>query len=167
MNYKHLFHPAAIIILMITAMPASRADIPATVNDAGKTWEVEIVKSATKEVVLRDTLHSSSFLLPNLQANVEYFVRVRTKTFVYSGWTASEVFVRELSTEIHATASDSFRYTSSGGTMVITADRDAVLPLFTVDGRLIRLLRLSKGTTEALHIPPGIYLIDRQKVIVK
>ncbi len=52
-----------------------------------------------------------------------------------------------------------------GNKLTFRASQDSVLPIYGVDGRLYRLYKLSAGT-EQISLPLGIYIINKQKIVV-
>lgn len=53
------------------------------------------------------------------------------------------------------------------GTISIHANDAALLPIYSVTGRLIRTVSVQSGLTEVDNIPAGIYIVAKQKVLVK
>lgn len=52
-----------------------------------------------------------------------------------------------------------------GNKLTFRATENSVLPIYGVDGRLYRLYKLSAGT-EQISLPLGIYIINKQKIVV-
>jgi hypothetical protein len=162
---KYLFHLAALLFVSTGWALPLKANIT---GDGSRLWEIEIVHNDTKQTVLRDTLADNAFLLSGLQPGAAYFARVRTKTVVYSDWTASDVFVTSPATRIDAPAGGSFRIVSAdGGSIVITTDRQETVCLYTPDGRPVRTVALAKGENVLSGLKRGLYLVNHLKTIVK
>lgn len=54
----------------------------------------------------------------------------------------------------------------NGGTLTLQSGGDAVVPVYGVDGRLYRVLRLSSGI-QNVSLPQGVYIINKQKIVVR
>lgn len=56
-------------------------------------------------------------------------------------------------------------YSISGGIEVV-ASQAAQINIYAVDGRLVRSVMLNEGHNSITGIAPGLYLVNRTKVIV-
>lgn len=74
------------------------------------------------------------------------------------------------STDIRSLVTNSSDFTitnDSNGTLLIQSDGNRSLNIYSVDGRLVRRVQLSKGENNIERLTKGIYIIDNQKVIVR
>ncbi len=55
---------------------------------------------------------------------------------------------------------------TTGGVLVIDTPRSCTVPVYGVDGRLIRTLRLVEGTNEVGSLPRGAYIVQGVKVVM-
>ena len=53
-----------------------------------------------------------------------------------------------------------------GRVLTITSLEAATLPIYTADGRLVRMLDVMPGTT-TVTLPAGIYIVNRTKVVIQ
>ena len=54
-----------------------------------------------------------------------------------------------------------------GGTLRITSDCDTTLSLYSLDGSIYRTLQVKKGVNSFDGLRAGIYMIGKQKVILR
>lgn len=58
-------------------------------------------------------------------------------------------------------------YSLPDRTIQVNSSSNRILEIHSIDGRTVRTLNLTEGTHTIKDLPQGIYLIDKQKVIVK
>ena len=51
--------------------------------------------------------------------------------------------------------------------LYVVSDVAQALPLYTADGRMIRLLAIKEGENRVTHLTPGLYVVAGKKVLVK
>lgn len=131
-------------------------------------WEVEIVKKNTNEVVVNEIVAINSLPLKGLEQNTEYFARVRTKSFVYSGWATSDVFTYNSTTEIIQNKFDEeFVVRSEKGRVIISLAIPQHVNIYNLNGYLIRSVEIVNGEIVVDGLEKGIYLANNRKVIVE
>ena len=58
-----------------------------------------------------------------------------------------------------------FAFTQHDNQLSVTATEPAAMAVYTVDGRIFRMYQLSEGS-QTISLPRGIYIINKQKVVV-
>ena len=56
---------------------------------------------------------------------------------------------------------------SAHGVLYVVSDVAQALPLYSADGRMIRLLAIREGENRVTHLTPGLYVVAGKKVLVK
>jgi len=138
-------------------------------NENEDNWEVEIVKVATNETVKSGIVNTNSFSLEDLELNVEYFARVRTKNTFLSDWEVSNVFRldNEFLTVSPSVSETGFHLISDNGLLYISSDSVQTVKIHSMDGHLWRSVSLAIGETTVTGLAKGLYLVNGQKIIVK
>ena len=70
-------------------------------------------------------------------------------------------------TGIGQVKADGLRVWSENGVLYVVSDIVQALPLYTADGRMIRLLAIREGENRVTHLTPGLYVVAGKKVLVK
>jgi len=66
-----------------------------------------------------------------------------------------------------ASLTQGMKMSVEGGTLCVTSDREAMLPVYFPDGRVCRTLRVKKGQNSFDGLQKGIYMIDSKKIILR
>ncbi|MBQ7684757.1 MAG: hypothetical protein IJT48_09740, partial [Bacteroidaceae bacterium] len=66
-----------------------------------------------------------------------------------------------------ASMKEGLRINVQGGTLSIMSDREATLPVYSLDGKLCRNLFVKKGQNRFDGLRPGIYMINNKKMIIR
>ncbi|MFT3751554.1 MAG: fibronectin type III domain-containing protein [Paludibacter sp.] len=131
-------------------------------------WEVEIVKKSTNEVVVNEIVAINSLPLEGLEQNTEYFARVRTKNFVFSGWATLNVFTYNSTTGITQNKFDKeLVVRSEKGRLIISSTIPQQINIYNINGYLIRSLAIVNGVAVVDGLEKGVYLANNRKVIVE
>jgi hypothetical protein len=130
-------------------------DLSANVNFTGTTVVIAFVK----------------FIIADITAPGSYTV----------DWIATFASVEEIETykdtdddtitgtaEGHKLLTNNFHFSSNNSVLTIYSSEAKTVDIFAVDGRIVRKdLQISEGTNVINFLNKGIYIIDRQKVVVK
>ncbi|NDW10717.1 hypothetical protein D0T56_13775 [Dysgonomonas sp. 520] len=149
-----------IALLLITYIPFSEAE-------GSDSWEVEIIKKETGEVVKSEVVSTNLFPLNGLEYDVEYFAKIRTKNTFLSDWEISDDFLIDRMSNIVPVCATNLILSSNDGVLFISSEKEQEINIYTVDGRLQRLVSLPTGETSVTGLEKGLYLIDGRKIIVK
>lgn len=156
---------------VLSAIPTdlSIAEKTLTWNGEADSFEIEIVEKESGDIVYVDEVEENTYSLADLDLdnNKKYDVKVRAKTsFFYSDW-ASIASNGSEGTGIITESNDGFYTYSREGALIIHSDFPFSANLFSIDGRLVQSLNLQTGQTIIDGLYKGVYLINKQKVIVK
>ncbi|WP_163320734.1 hypothetical protein [Dysgonomonas sp. 520] len=161
MKHTHeIFRAMLIALLLITYIPFSEAE-------GSDSWEVEIIKKETGEVVKSEVVSTNLFPLNGLEYDVEYFAKIRTKNTFLSDWEISDDFLIDRMSNIVPVCATNLILSSNDGVLFISSEKEQEINIYTVDGRLQRLVSLPTGETSVTGLEKGLYLIDGRKIIVK
>jgi predicted phage tail protein len=132
----------------------------------GESWLVEFVEKSTETVLLSEVAENASFSLQDLDlpAGSEYFIRVRTfNNNVYSDWASMNVNTTGLA------GVQPYKMTISFEDNILVVHSQITQPfnLFAIDGRLVRSVNLIAGRNEINGLAKGLYIINKQKIILK
>ncbi|HEY6914078.1 MAG TPA: hypothetical protein VI413_05325 [Paludibacter sp.] len=157
-----------IIVVSLAVWTNVLATQAQTSSASSDVWEVEIVKKNTNEVVVNEIVAINSLPLKGLEQNTEYFARVRTKSFVYSGWATSDVFTYNSTTEItQNNFNKKFVVRSEKGCLIISSYFPQHINIYSINGCLIRSVAIVNGEIVVDGLEKGIYLANNRKVIVE
>jgi len=140
-----------------------------TWNSDADSFGIEIVEKESGDVVYTDEVDENSYSLADLglDNNKKYDVKVRAKTTLfYSDW-ASITSEGSGGTGITNVSNDGFYTYSKDGVLIIHSDFPFSANIFSIDGRLVQLVDLQQGETVVNGLSKGIYLINKQKILVK
>ncbi len=152
---------------VLSAIPTnlSLAGNTFTWSGTAESFELEIIEDGSGDVVKTDVTTGNSYSLADLglDGNKEYYAKVRAKnTLFYSGWatTASNI------SGVENPNISKLSLRSSNNSINVNSDVARTLNVFYMDGRLVRTFDLSVGENIINNMSKGIYLIDKQKVVV-
>lgn len=152
---------------VLSAMPTNVVLIGNTLSWSGvaESFEFEIIEKETGNVVKTDVSTGNSYSLANLSldGNKEYYAKVRAKnTLFYSNWATTDSNISGVDNPgIHR-----LTVHTDNNSIFINSDVARSLNVFYMDGRLVRCVDLSVGENVIDNMSKGIYLIDKQKVVV-
>jgi hypothetical protein len=157
------------VIIAFIAVWTNVLTVQASSNSvSGDVWEVEIVKKSTNEVVVSQVVATNAFPLDGLEGNTEYFARVRTKSFVYSGWITSSVFTYNRTTGmIQSNFTQEFVARSEKGRLIISSTVPQHINIYSINGCLIRSVDIENGEVVVAGLEKGVYLANNRKIIVE
>lgn len=158
-----LFRAMLIISLLFAGAPFSQAE------ENGDSWEVQIIKDGTNELVKSGVVSTNSFSLEGLEFDVKYIAKVRTKNTFLSDWEVSDAFVldKESMGITASTDTKGVQISSRDGQLFISSDTQQRIDIYTVDGCLLRSVSLSIGNTTVAGLANGLYIVNGQKIVVK
>lgn len=158
-----LFRAMLVVLLLFVGAPFSQA------QENSDSWEVEIIKNTTNEVVKSGLVNTNSFSLDGLESNVEYFTKIRTKNTFFSDWVVSDVFMLDNgSMTIRSSIGEKDLLLSSDkGQLFISSEVSQQANIYTVDGCLLRSVPLSIGNPAVVALAKGLYIVNGQKIVVK
>ena len=162
-QHSILFRTMLIISFLFAGVPFLQAD------ENGDSWEVQIIKDGTNEVVKSGIVSTNSFSLEGLEFDVKYFAKVRTKNIFLSDWEVSDTFVLDKESMGIAAPTDTkgVLINSGDGQLFISSDTQQRIDIYTVDGCLLRSVSLSIGNTTVAGLAKGLYIVNGQKIVVK
>ncbi|MDD3194300.1 MAG: hypothetical protein PHU68_00670 [Paludibacter sp.] len=134
-------------------------------------WEVSFYKSADDTNVFTDTISTNQITVNEINAlttNTSYYAKVRTlNTNVWSGQVTSEAFtVSRVSTGVDNVENQT-KLSVNNGTLIIHAEFPQTLAIYTVNGQLIRSVKVVAGENTVSNLSKGLYLVNNQKVVVR
>lgn len=140
-----------------------------TWNGQADSFEIEIVDKESGDIVKTDAVEENTYSLADLglDNSKKYDVKVRAKTTLfYSDW-VSIISTGSEGTGIINESIDGFYTYSKNGSLIIHSDSQQSVNIFSIDGRLVKSIELQVGETIVDGLYGGLYLINKQKVIVK
>lgn len=152
---------------VLSAIPANLSLTANTLtwNGTAESFELEVVEKGTNNVVKTDVVTGNSYSLAELglDGNKEYYANVRAKNALfYSGWATTN----SNTSGIEDINSSNLTVFIRNNAIIVNSDVVRKLNVFAVDGRLVRSVDLSVGENVINNISRGMYLIDKQKVVV-
>ena len=155
------------MIPVITAVFINTQLLQAGENALVDSWDVEIIKKSTNEIVKAETVETNSYLLEGLENNVEYFARVRTRNTFLSDWETSEAFVYASLASLLPVELPNLFFRSADGLLFVSSEIVRPVQIHAIDGRLLRSVLLLRGENMISGLDKGLYLIANQKVVIK
>lgn len=154
---------------VLSPMPTNLSIVDNTVawDGTGDSYEIEISEKETGNVIKTDTIQATSYALTalGLSTSLQYTVKVRAlKSFFYSDWASTTL--NGLSAVSNPTENRLKIYTENNSIIVNSAE-DQTINILSYDGRIIRRVDLNTGKTTISGLSKGLYIIDRQKIIIK
>ncbi len=136
-------------------------------DGTGDNYIIQISDKGTGNIIKTDTVQTNSYPLSllNLSTGIEYTIKVRTqKSFFCSDWAST--ILRTPSAVVNPAVSKLTIY-SEDNSVIINSDENQTINIFSYDGRIIRTIDLNVGKTTINGLSKGLYIIDRQKIIIK
>lgn len=130
----------------------------------GELWEVAVVEKITDNILYSDFVDETTFSLDNYKgAGEDYYLQVRTfNNNVYSDWAT---FNKDNS-GVKTPQENGLKIYQNDDKLVIVSDANREVNLFAVDGRLVRTINLTIGENNISKPEKGVYIVDRNKVLV-
>lgn len=138
-----------------------------TWDGTGDSYEVEILEKGTGNVINTETVLVNSYSLSELglSTSLEYNLKVRAKkTYFYSDWATT--ILNAPSAVVNPTENSLVIYTENNS-IIVNSDKNRTIDVLSVDGRAIRTVNLNPGKTSIDGLTKGLYIIDKQKIILK
>ncbi|WP_163320732.1 LamG-like jellyroll fold domain-containing protein [Dysgonomonas sp. 520] len=152
---------------VLAAIPTnvSMSSSALTWSGAADSFDIEIVEAGTGNVVKEDVATGNSYSLTDLglDANETYYARVRAKNAQFcSDWALSSG-----SSAIWNPSVESFSVYTKDNSIIINSDIAQSINVFAIDGCLVRSVDLAEGENVISNISKGVYIVGKQKVIVR
>lgn len=95
----------------------------------------------------------------------EYLTDWITKRMNYLDNTRFDI--ASLSTGISTVKADNFNVGCQDGAIVITTDTIQVVDIYSVNGELVKKVRVGQGMTKVGGLKPGVYVVGKKKIVVR
>lgn len=154
---------------ILSPMPTNLSANATTVTWDGTadSYEIEVSEKVSGNIIKTDAIQVNSYSLSglNLSSSLGYNIKVRTKkTLFYSDWTATTL--NGPSAVVNPNVARLTIYTENNS-VIINSDKNQSIDVLSYDGRIIRSVNLNIGKTAINGLTKGLYIIDRQKIIIK
>ena len=138
---------------------------PNTMQPAEATWN-EITDMATW-ASSQETTPSGDIELENLTAPIRFaFKYTCSESEGAARWTITDLSIKEgIASGIATTEANGMKVINGKGKITIVTDTPASVAIYALTGAQVRQLDLVEGTN-IVELPAGIYVINRQKVVV-
>ena len=138
---------------------------PNTMQPAEATW-TEITDMATW-ASSKETTPSGDIELENLTAPIRFaFKYTCSESDGAARWTITDLTIKEgLASGIATVEANGMKVINGKGEITIVTDTPASVAIYTLTGAQVRQIELAEGNN-VVTLPAGIYIINRQKVVV-
>ena len=138
---------------------------PNTMQPAEATWN-EITDMATW-ASSQETTPSGDIELENLTAPIRFaFKYTCSESDGAARWTITDLSIKEgIASGIATTEANGMKVINGKGEITIVTDAPASVAIYTLTGAQVRQIELVEGNN-VVTLPAGIYVVNRQKVVV-
>jgi len=138
-----------------------------TWDGTGDSYEIEISEKETENIVNTGTSIVNSYSLSGLglSTSLEYNLKVRAKkNQFYSDW--ASINLNGPSAVSNPNETRLTIYTENNS-IIVNSVENQTINVLAYDGRIVRTVELNVGKTTISGLSKGLYIIDRQKIIIK
>lgn len=150
---------------VLSAAPTSLKISGNTVSWEGnaENYEIEIIEQETNEIVKEDVVETKSYTLTDLDSDKNYLIKLRAKTSLfYSNW----VSIATGTSGVKNLFDEDVKVIVKNNSIIIKSEMVRNIHVYSIDGSLLKSAEMNVGETVITDVPRGIYLVDKQKVVV-
>ena len=138
---------------------------PNTMQPTDATWN-NISENATWPTETFKWVESGDIELQDLTSPIRFAFRYTSTTDGASTWEITDLTIKEgLASGIATVEANGMKVINGKGEITIVTDTPASVAIYTLTGAQVRQIELAEGNN-VVTLPAGIYIINRQKVVV-
>lgn len=138
---------------------------PNTMQPTDATWN-NISENATWPTEKYNWVESGDIELQDLTSPIRFAFRYTSTTDGASTWEITDLSIKEgLASGIATIEANGMKIINGKGEITIVTDTPASVAIYTLTGAQVRQIELTEGNN-VVTLPAGIYVINRQKVVV-
>lgn len=138
---------------------------PNTMQPTDATWN-NISENATWPTETFKWVESGDIELQDLTSPIRFAFRYTSTTDGASTWEITDLTIKEgLASGIATVEANGMKVINGKGEITIVTDTPASVAIYTLTGAQVRQIELAEGNN-VVTLPAGIYVINRQKVVV-